>query len=271
MSLTAASLKKLSLKGMLNPLGVFNSLFGRTKTTDAKKELKCAPKGCPQPDPECFRGSQLKLDCGDVQEFFWSKPKERAECPDVPQCLLLPDQTMEHLPLFDSLYYRISDKAKRTYQKTWADCPPKMRKRYCCDLTQVKPPPFERRLSKKEKEASREKSSCECNAEKFKMICKVEGSKYKKPSKCPQIPMLKCKAGRRPPSCYRDKTLSDCPEKVCCPYPAYSECCQAKPARIPGRAPECFCLVPPPMCIVYREMRRRRSWLQKDVELGVKC
>jgi len=219
--LPAASLQVLSkFSNKITPLAAASL----RKYADCKSDACCGVRQdckqevCKVEKPECWYATKYKYPCIPF--------KMPLRCEWNP-CL--------RIPLLDWLYYRTSDKAKRQYQKTWKTCPP-MKKRKCCMSDIPEFPPMKRR-NRSEVKACRPPTACEANQSKFAMVCRKKVQK----SGCPYVEAPCCAVGRKPPSCQKNRGLSDC-LKRCCPYPAYSECCVAGFANLPGRSPHCACL-----------------------------
>uniref|UniRef100_A0A1A9VV48 Uncharacterized protein n=1 Tax=Glossina austeni TaxID=7395 RepID=A0A1A9VV48_GLOAU len=165
-------------------------------------------------------------------------PSEREiVIPVKPECCL--DPCKDALPRFDLLYYKRTDKLKRKYQQTWAECPELLKKpKVICCFDKIKYPPMEKRKK-------RDRPETACNP-----VCASARSA------CPSFTLPGCREPRKPPKCAVFRSPAKCKKKKA-PYPSFSECSRKRPP--PLHPIECHCLAIVPMCEVwayYHKMRR---------------
>jgi len=226
-----------------------------SKTVAGRGVFKRLKSDCNKSDACCGVRDDCKLEpCKEVKEDCWYATRIRQKCatfvPKPPPC---EENPCGILPLLDWLYYRPSDKAKRQYQKNWKECPSV--KKVECRIGKLPefPPMKLRRRSDIGK--CRPPTACEANKNKFSMLCKL--TKDRK-SKCPYIEAPCCLVGRKPPNCLKARSLSGC-VKMCCPYPAYSECCVAGFANFPVRSDQCGCLSKTFYCYAVRLLEKQKA------------
>lgn len=140
---------------------------------------------------------------------------------------------------FDKLYYRRSDKAKRSYQQTWYECPELLIKpKVICTLKPIKPK-FKKRPRKERPPTATKQDVC-----------------LQSKTKCPYIKMARCRSGRKPPSCLTQRKPSKCLKRKA-PYPSFSEC-KHSPC-VPKRPIECNCLAVPSICEVWAFFHKQKA------------
>lgn len=175
-----------------------------------------------------------------TQKFEFKSMWENPDCCKNP----CPDMQVR----FDEIYYKTSDKAKRTYYQTWVECPKKkIVKKPVCDYKNFIYPKHKKRTRK-----GRPKTACSTSDDsKILMKCTKKTN-----SKCVKITLPGCRGVRDPPKCKKVTSPADC-RKICTPYPSFSECKKPKPK--PKRRVECNCLRILSMCDVWAELRRRNT------------
>lgn len=233
-SLKARSQSVLQLQGRNVAAGLkfpavkqIRFICGRENCADPCDFPPCSPEAIAK--TECMKKRlerKEKKQPLTVYEVYWNRP----EC-----CA---NECIDSYPRFDDMYYRESDKEKRIYTQTWAECPELIiaPKPICCS-EKIKLPPLCKRAPKdKPKTACAPQMSCEPDPA----------------SPCPKITMPCCRPARQEP-CKIAKTPKDC-KKFNAPSPAFSEC-RKGPIR-PMKITECWCLAVPSMCQVWEEWRR---------------
>ncbi|XP_075165845.1 uncharacterized protein LOC142238165 [Haematobia irritans] len=189
-----------------------------------KSKTHIIKQAMPKPLPDKDREIKMKIPdicCGKI-------------CPDA-------------LPRFDKLYYRRSDKAKREYQQTWAECPELLVKpKVICSFENIKYPILEKRPKQKRPQTACKPPTCD-DSEK----------------KCPNFVLPQCGQARRPPNCRIKREPLDCVKRKT-PYPSFSECKKAIPQ--PLHPIECKCLALPTMCEIWEHYNR-----QMTLKANFKC
>uniref|UniRef100_A0A1A9W8W9 Uncharacterized protein n=1 Tax=Glossina brevipalpis TaxID=37001 RepID=A0A1A9W8W9_9MUSC len=176
----------------------------------------------------CMKAPEKKKE--DVVRQQYPKPLPAREreivIPVKPECCL--DPCKDALPRFDLLYYKRTDKLKRKYQQTWAECPELLKKpKVICCYDKIKYPKMEKRKRK-----DRPETAC--------MPTCLSAR-----SQCPSFKLPNCREARKPPKCAITRRPLKCKKKKA-PYPSFSECSRKRPP--PLHPIECHCLAIVPMC-----------------------
>lgn len=157
----------------------------------------------------------------------------------------------------DNVHYKPSDKNTRVYQMTWEPCPRAVKRlrKICCYEDAKVPPQCKRRRG------GRGGSACERDnsdlKQDYELLRKCMGKKIEKVTKCQKVAMPDCPAVASNIKCRVVRAPSDC-QKICTPYPSYSEC-----QRDEGKKPhprECGCLGNTMMCEATMFLVRKKNF-----------
>ncbi|KAH8249059.1 hypothetical protein KR032_005502, partial [Drosophila birchii] len=162
----------------------------------------------------------------------------------------LSDPCANDVVAWDLTHYKPQDMMKRKYARTWDECVVKTRKR----KMQCVP----KRVNPRRRKRVEVKSRCPvdtCVLGQLDLTDLTEPCELMKPSLCPRVQMPNCCVeARNPPKCVRPFRGGLCIRRKP-KYPSFSECCHEP---LPDAAPvECFCLIKPSQCEVWRHYRKK--------------
>lgn len=220
-------------------------LMCKTRLTGAVKLVRLYAKDVNAPKVQSIKKVEVEEICKDdhpvartreeaIKDFpFYDLIKFKKEC-CVTDCI------EKDFPSYDECFYKESDKNKRDYQITWAECPQVAikPKKICCYENAV-PPPKQRRLPQFKPETA----------------CKVQNECEVADYYCPKTTAPHCRPAREPPKCAIVRHPTYC-FKIKAPYPSFSECVRA-PLKGPKRKTECHCWEEIPYYILLQYIKKR--------------